>query len=312
MIRQIQDISRAERARGAQIALVIALIFALFHFFGVTDVGYDARIATRSAFVWLWRRWMGDLNGTWLASSHWIPLVALLLVWSRRHELRAAAGPASRIGLAFVLLALALHWAGARAQQTRLSLAAFALLLWAIPYYAAGWKVARGLAFPCAFLLLAMPLNFLDGATRPLRYLAVKFSALLLGGLGLNVGSGGAQVFSRVEQGFRLDLADPASGIYFLTALLAVLLAVGFLRRWTLPRFLVSVALLPVVCVAANVTRTVVFALAGEAFGAAAASAGFGSWSGSVMFMAALGLLAGLARAQRRYLPGRWTARRAS
>lgn len=28
-------------ARGAWIAAVCALVFALFHFFGVTDVGYD-------------------------------------------------------------------------------------------------------------------------------------------------------------------------------------------------------------------------------------------------------------------------------
>jgi exosortase len=296
----LHPLARTDLARGAWIAAVCALVFALFHFFGVTDVGYDPATATRSAFVWLGRRWRGDLDVSWFASGHLIPVVTLLLVWSRRRELRAAvAERASGVGLACVALALALHWVGARAQQTRLSLAAFALLAWAIPFYAGGGRVARVLAFPCLFLLLAIPLNFMDGLARPLRYVAVHLSALLLSGLGLNVDVAGSLVYSRVEHGFRLELADHVSGIYPAAALAALVLATGFLRRWSTARFAATLAALPVVIVLANTLRTVVFGLAGEAFGGAATAGAFARWSPSLFLLAALAGLAGLSRLRR-------------
>ena len=292
----LHPLARTDLARGAWIAAVCALVFALFHFFGVTDVGYDPATATRSAFVWLGRRWRGDLDVSWFASGHLIPVVTLLLVWSRRRALRAAvAERTSGIGLACVVLALALHWVGARAQQTRLSLAAFALLSWAIPFYAGGGRVARALAFPCLFLLLAIPLNFMDGLTRPLRYVAVQLSALLLSGLGLNVDLAGSLVYSRVEHGFRLELADHVSGIYPAAALAALVLATGFLRRWSTARLTATLAALPVVIVLANTLRTVVFGLAGEAFGGAATAGAFARWSPSFFLLIALVGLMGLA-----------------
>lgn len=297
---RLHTLAPPQLRQGAQVALLAALIFAAWHFFGATDIGYDAARATPSAFVWLWRRWMGEVDTTWFATSIWVPALFLLMVWTRRRDLQAAAGPTSRLGLAVVVLALALHWMGARAQQTRLSLAAFALLLWAIPYYLTGPAVARRLAFPCSFLLLAMPLNFLDGLTLPLRWLAVKLAALLLGGLGLNVTSGTAQVYSRVENGFHFDLADAASGIYPLAALGMLLLTIGFLRRWPWWRLAAWLALLPLVFVLANAGRTVLFGLGGEAFGPAAASAAFGRWSPAFLLVIALALLGSLAAAERR------------
>ena len=309
MRKPFEPLTGGDRVQGAWVAILCGLVFALYHFFGVTDVGYDPAIATRSAFVWIARRWRGDLDTTWFASSHWIPLLTLLMIWSRRRELREEAGAPSALGLAAIAFALLLHWAGARAQQTRISLAAFALLAWAVPFHAAGARVARRLAFPCAFLLLAIPLNFFDSLAHPLRAVAVQLSALLLSGLGLNVAASGSLVFSRRDLGFSLDLADPISGIFPVTALLAGLLAFGFLRRWPWRRYVQWLILLPAVIVGANVTRTLAFALAGEAFGGAAAGAAFRRWSGAVFALAALALL-GVLTWMRREVRTRWNALR--
>ena len=308
----LHPLIRPDLARGVWLAAVCALVFALFHFFGVTDVGYDPATATRSAFIWLGRRWRGDLDISWFATGHLVPLIALLLVWSRRRELRAAVAGPSRLGLACVVLALAVHWVGARAQQTRLSLAALVLLAWAIPCYAAGARVGRLIALPCAFLLLAIPLNFLEGLTRPLRFLAVHASALLLAGLGLNVEAAGSLVFSRVEHGFQLEMADHVSGFYPLTALLALVLANGFLRRWPVRSYVLWLALLPAVVVTANTLRALVFGLAGEAFAGASTGAAFARWSPSFFLFTALVLFAGLSHLRRRLIgPGGPLERRA-
>lgn len=287
----LANVPRSALPQGALVALVVALVFAVFHFFGVTDVGYDARIATRSAFVWLWRRWEGEWNQSAFAIGHWVPLLFLLMLWSRRHDLRAAAGPAAPAGLAVVLIALAAHWVGARAQQTRLSLAAFALLAWAIPFYCAGGKLARRLAFPCAFLLFAMPLNFLEGAVRPLRTAAVQVSALLLAGFGLDIHALGSRVAQRGPRPFALDLADSAGSLYALLAVLAIALVGGYLLRLSLRRRLLLVAVTPVAFVTANVLRALAFALPAAAFGDASVERVFARWSGPVYFLAAILLL---------------------
>ena len=206
---------------------ILGLGFVLFHFWGITYSGLDVRDTTRSAFVWLMRRWRdsslcfgSDYSHGWLV----VP-VSAWLVWRRRAELRAAPRRTTPAGLPLVILGLLSHWLGARAEIPHLSVLGMLSLLWSIPFYLRGWPTARILLFPCAYLLLSVPWNFFESVTFPLRLLMAATASFLLNGLGIPALRSGTAIFSSAGEGFNFDVADPCSGIRSLVAMIALVTA---------------------------------------------------------------------------------------
>jgi exosortase len=289
----VLGLRRTDLVRAGLIASILAMIYVLFHLQGNTT---DVRAFGRSAFSWMVTRWSdaffvgADYSHGWL-----IPMAAAWLIWRRRHDLAAAPKSIARAGLAVVVFGLLCHWLGAKAQQTRLSLFGLGLIIWGIPYYLCGKDVAKILLFPCAYLMLCIPLNFLDSLTFPLRLFATAISVGLLNGLGLPIQRNGTAIFSS-DGDFSLDVADPCSGIRSLMALTAITAVYGYVtqptpaRKWIL--FLSSVPLAMI----GNIARIVIITLGREAFGPEAAEkmheySGYLVFAVAVLCMIALGNL---------------------
>ena len=273
-------------------AVVVAALFALFHFMG--NMVPDVR--SRSAFIWMTARWNDRISFGGADYSHgWIiPLVSLGVIWYKRKELLAAPKSVNSLGLAVIVGALVLHWIGAKMVQTRLSLGALILLLWGIPFYAWGWPTAKLLIFPCAYLVFAIPLNFLDVISFPLRLFATVTATGFLNGIGIETMRRGSAIYSSAGGGFSFDVADPCSGLRSLlamTALTAVYAYVTqktFWRKWIL--FAASIPL----AIIGNVARITTVALVAEAFGERLALGIYHDYSGFVVFGVAIGLMIGL------------------
>lgn len=206
-------------------SLMCGLIFAQFHLFGNTT---ETNIYGRSAFNWMLTLWKsGRIFGGNIYFLGWIiPVATLALIYLRRREIARASRSVCWPALLVVILALFLHWAGARAQQTRLSLLALILLFWAIPFFLHGWPLARQLIFPIGLLVFCVPLNFLDAFTFPMRVFSAAGAHLLAQGLGFSVERAGS-VIRIVEPSATLDGSDPASGLGTLLSLVAMTLIAG-------------------------------------------------------------------------------------
>jgi exosortase len=261
----VEKLTRQDLIKAGLIGIIVALVFAIFHFQGNTT---DVRMFSRSALVWMISRWndafstAADYSYAWL-----IPFGAIWLLWQKRGELVAAPKSTSYAGLAVVVFALLLHWLGAKAQQTRLSLIGLDLLLWGIPYYLCGRHVARLILFPCAFLMLCVPLNFLDSLTFPLRIFATTVSTGLLNGLGIAVQRSGSAIYSTVEGLFQLDVADPCSGIRSIMAMAAMAAIYSHLTQKTLfKQWLLFLLSLPIPVIG-NIARIISIAMAYQVFG---------------------------------------------
>jgi exosortase len=286
----VADIKKKDFAHIGMIALVVSLLAVLFHIQGNTT---DVRMFGRSALQWMVWRWNdaffvgADYSHGWL-----IPAGAAWLVWRRREDLVAAPKAIAWQGLVIVIMGLLCHWLGAKAQQTRLSLFGLGLLLWGIPYYLCGKEVSKILLFPCSFLLLCIPLNFLDSLTFPLRIFATAISVGLLNGLGLPLVRSGTAIHSP-DGAFSLDVADPCSGIRSLMALTAITAFYGYLsqdklwKKWVL--FLSAVPL----AIIGNIARIILIALGREAFGPEVA-AKMHDYSGYFVFAVAVLCMLGL------------------
>lgn len=287
---RLAALTREEWRAVAVAAGILTFIFVLFHYLGNT-VG---DVNSRSAFVWTLNRWSdrvafgdADYSHGWL-----IPVVSLFIVWYRRKAILAAPKQVSNIGLAVIVAALVMHWVGAKMQQTRLSLLALILLLWGFPFYFFGWGVARQLVFPAAYLVFAIPLNFLEFVSGRLQLITSVISAHVLNGLGIVVRREGVRLFA--ESGFSFEVAGACSGLRSLlamtalTAVYAFFTQRGLVRQWLL--FLCSIPL----AVAGNIARITTIGLVAEAFGERLALGIYHDYSGYIVFSVGILLMVGI------------------
>lgn len=289
---RLAALDRMDVLRAGLLAVIVGLTFVLFHFQGST---MDVRAFGRSALVWMAERWSDDPAAGNDYSHGWlIPFVSIAVVWFRRHELAAAPKAISQVGLAIVITGLLLHWLGAKAQQTRLSLFGLITLLWGVPFYFYGWRVAKLLIFPCSYLIFCIPLNFLDSITFPLRLLATVVATGMLNGLGIAAERSGSAIYSMAAGGFSFDVADPCSGIKSLLAMTALTAVYAYFTQKTLWKqwvlFLSSIPL----AIIGNIARITTVALVAEAFGEKMALGLYHDYSGYVVFSVAIALMIGV------------------
>jgi len=293
---------------------LITLTFVLFHFFGTPNGLGDYN---RSVLNWLVARW-GD-SGISMGSGDYshgflVPIASLFVIWSQRDDLLQANKRVTPFALIFILGSLFLHYAGYKTQHPRLSSLAVIGLSWSIPYYLYGWQVAKILLFPCAFLLFAVPLNFLEKFTFPLRMVNTRIAVESLQFLGLDVRQIGTAIYGppyNATATLKLDVADPCSGIRSLTAMMALTAIYGYLflhgvwRRWFL-----FVAAIPL-AMAGNVFRIVSIGIMAEAIDTRLATGLPHDYAGFIVFGFAIALMVALSLVLKRefHLPGRPHAR---
>ena len=306
----LATLSRKDAATLCLGAGLITSIFVLFQFFGAPPgIGPSGR----SALQWLVERWQdvgismgsGDYSHGFL-----VPLASLYVVWCQRDALIQAPKRVTPAALVLIVGALLLHYVGYKTQHHRLSIISLIGLCWSIPLYLYGRHVALKLLFPCAFLLFAVPLNFLDQLTFPLRIINTEVSVRVLQFLGLDVRQVGTAIYGppfNATATLKLDVADPCSGIRSLTAMMALTAIYGYLflngiwRRWLL--FLCAIPL----AMAGNIFRLVSIGIMAEAIDTRLATGLPHDYAGFIVFGFAIALMVGLSLLLKRefHVPGR-------
>jgi exosortase len=266
------------------ISVMISLLFMLFHMLGNTAATVDSR----SAFSWMVALWTDAISfGADYSHGYFIPFVSLGVVWYRRKEIFSTAMRVDWRGLVVVIGALFLHWIGAKMQQTRVSLMSLVLLIWGIPFYLFGWKLAKQLIFPCAYLIFCIPLNFMDVIAFPLRIISTKMAVGMLNGIGIEaVRSGTAILIPSMPTG--MDVADPCSGLRSLLAMTALAAVYAYFTQKTLlKKWILFMASIPL-AVFGNVARIVTIAIVSEAIGGKLALGLYHDYSGYILFTASI------------------------
>jgi len=282
---------------------------AVFQFCGNASRGY---IDTASLFYWWGFQWVNPTSetqhgGLILALSAW-------LFWrnlgraesgerkaeSGRHTADSGGRTANgknrkseiqnpKLAASAMLGGLALHLFGYFVQQARLSIVALLLFAWGVLALAGGRRWGRAALFPLAFLLFAVPVNFLDTAGFWLRLWVINASYGLAHCAGFDVMRSGTQLFAP-DGAFQYDVAAACSGVRSLMALLALSLLGGYLyfRAWWL-RGLMLLLSLPFTYVG-NVVRITAVVFTAQWFGQKAGG-GVHEWAGFLVFVIVLGLV---------------------
>jgi exosortase len=238
------------------------------------------------------QNWWTDPN---YSHGFLIPAVAGWLIWRRRQELAGLPARPSAWGVAVIaggLLLLVLGQAGHELFLRRLSLVP---VLWGVVLAYWGWPVARAVGFPFAYLILMIPLPYVvyDSVAFPLRLVAAGLAGglLELSGTPVLVEGNIIHLPSTV-----LNVVDACSGVRSLVSLLAVALLFARLLLHSWWRRALLVLAVPPVAVATNALRVVAAGLLAEHWGEQTLQGATHDLTGWLVFMAAFGLLAGLAR----------------
>jgi len=281
-------LSRAAQMEIGFWAVVTGGLFFLFHLHGNSQ---EIETCHRSLFLWLHTRWVGDY-----AYCQFLPIASLVAIWWQRKKIAAAPKQGTAWGIPVLVLALALHWVGVLAQQPRISMVGLILLLWGLPFLLYGYGVARYLLFPCAYLLLAIPLNFIDSMTAPLRLLATTASAGILNGFGMHVQRVGSGLFSSAGNSFAFTVAPECSGLRSLLAMTALMAFYAWYSQKTLvKKWVLFVCCIPV-AVIANICRIILVVMVAGFFGQETAMGLWHDYSGYPIFLISILLMLTLDR----------------
>jgi len=235
---------------------------------------------------WISPKWYGPLFG---AARFSAPFLFVWQVWAVRGRFGALQEQPPASGSVVVAVAMALYCAGIKAAQAHIVAISFILLLYGLALALGGRGVFRVLFFPITFLLLMIPLNFLDEMVGfPMRIFVAQASTALLNWLGIETLRVGTGIYSKV---FRFDVADPCSGIRSLMALTTVTAAYAYVTQKSLwKRWVLFLSAMPL-AVLGNMARVVSIALVAQVYGQEVAGSIYHEWSGFILFPVALGTM---------------------
>jgi exosortase len=237
--------------------------------------------------------WIGDL---WVDPNYshglLVPGCALWLAYERRDQLLKLTPRPAPSAVIVVIGALAMLMVGVLAAElfvTRLSLV---LLIVGLVGFILGYAYLRVLAWPLGFLLFMVPLPTLvfNAIALPLQFLASRLAVDTLRAAGVPALREGNVI---LLPNISLEVVEACSGLRSLISLsaVAVLLAALTLRR-TAARLVLIMSSLPI-AVVTNGARIALTGIIAYVFGAKTAEGFFHGFSGWLVFIAALGLLAG-------------------
>ena len=266
----------------AKVALGIVTLGLIYYayFVQLVEAHGDVRL---SCYRWLMSHWSHISN---YSHGPLIPLMAIGLVWWKWADVSTASIEPLPGGVAVLAVAMTMYYLGVKAVQPRAVVFSFILLLYGLTLTLGGRQLFRQLFFPITFLLLMIPLNFLDEVVGfPLRMMVAQASTALLNWFGIETIRRGTAIYSAV---FHFDVADPCSGIRSLMALTTVTAAYGYVtqhaqwKRWVL--FLSAMPL----AVLGNMARVTSIALVAQVYGQELASKTYHEYSGYIVFGVAL------------------------
>ncbi len=241
---------------SASLALLVAVLFIFPFNSGDSSV-------TQPLGWTLWSAWrqsgpLADDNSYCMV----VPMMVLFILFEKRQLLARAPIQGVLWAVLLLIAGLLFFWVGARAGKEYLGLIGFESLLAGLLLWHWGYKVFGILSFAWILIIFAWPLPYIDAILAfPMRLIVCDMTYYLLNFVGVDCIQSGTALYSAPEVGvpvgahFKIDIADPCSGLHSLKPLLlfSALYSHFFLsRRWS--QWVVFLSTLPLTIVG-NVVR---------------------------------------------------------
>jgi exosortase len=254
-----------------------------------------AGVFAAGAFCVLYQHVLVKLVHDWATDDNYshgflIVPIAAYLAWERRHALQRVELRPTALGLVVIIGSLAVLVAGTLGAELFLSRVSIIGAVAGAILFLGGWPAFGVLRFPVAFLLLMVPIPSIifNQIAFPLQLLASRFGTSVISLAGVPVlREGNVLTLSNTT----LEVAEACSGIRSLVSLLTMGLLLGYFtdkRSWV--RTIVTLATVPI-AILANGMRVAGTGIASYYYGPEAAEGFLHTFSGWLVFVAALALL---------------------
>jgi exosortase len=241
---------------------------------------------------WLWSEWMAN---DYYSHGVLIVPVAVYLAWRamRSDPTLLQTDQRAYPGYAVLLVSLGLYLYFLNDKAYYLAAIAIIGLLAGLVWTIIGGKTVRLLAFPLAYLLLMVPLPFIERVTYPLAIFTGVCSTGLVKFLGLDVVVNGNSVSLPNAE---LVVGAQCSGINSMIALTALFSLVAYAVRGPMWGRLLLVLLAIPIAMLGNILRVANLLFVARSWGVEAAFTFYHDYSGIVFFLVVLLLIVPLTR----------------
>ncbi len=202
-----------------------------------------------NTFKWLVESWM---NNAYYSHGILVPIISLYIIWRMKKELSVIERKESQKGLIIFIVALILQGIAVLYVIRFLSGLSLIIAIFGIVLYLYGEEFANKIKFPILFLLLAIPLPFIDMVAPPVQTISAVESTNLANILGVPTQIDG--LILKTPAG-SFEVALECSGLRSVVSLLTLSIIYAFiLESGLLMKFVIVLSSIPL-AIAGNILR---------------------------------------------------------
>ena len=233
-------------------------------------------------------RWWDDPN---YSHGFFVPLFSLYFLHENRAKLAAIPWHGSLAGVPIILLAAMMKAASHLLLSPYLAGVSLIVTLAGVVVFCWGWRMMRNVWVPVAFLVLMLPLPqpAYEALSLPLQRFAAIFATAVLQSVGIPVIREGNVIHFA---GKSLEVAEACSGMRLLVGFIAMGIAAAYLSHRPLWHKACLVASTFPIAILANAVRVAGTGILYHSVSERLAEGFFHAFSGWLLFVIALGLLA--------------------
>lgn len=235
-----------------------------------------------NTFGWLVESW---LNNIYYSHGFLVPFISGYIIWNMRKELAGMEKNQSQIGLAIFTGGILLQGIAVMWTIRFLSGISLVVTIGGIILFLYGWEFTKKIAFPIIFLLLMVPLPFVDLVAPPLQTISAIGTSNSAHLFGIPVQREGLVLYT---DGGAFEVGLPCSGLRSIISLLTIGFIFAFiLEGGIIMKFAIVASAIPL-ALAGNVLRITSMLAVANMYGQEAAMNYFEGFSNLVLFSIAL------------------------
>lgn len=204
-----------------------------------------------STFKWLVESWMSN---AYYSHGFIVPIISGYLIWKMRKDLINIERKESQEGLIIFISGIILQGAAVLYGIRFLSGLSLVITIFGVVLYIYGWKLLNKIKFPILFLLLAIPLPFIDVVAPPVQSFSAVASSNLANMLGVPTSRDGLLLNTQVGS---FEVALECSGLKSIISLLTLSIIYAFMLEGGLLMKLIIILSSVPMAIIGNILRIV-------------------------------------------------------
>ncbi len=175
-----------------------------------------------NTFKWLYDSWR---NNAYYSHGFLVPIISIYIIWRIRKEFTSIEKKESQKGLIVFIAGIILQGIAVLYVVRFLSGLSLIITIFGVVLYLYGWEFANKIKFPILFLLIAIPLPFVDIVAPPIQTISAVESANLANMLGLSTQIDGLVLNTSIGS---FEVALECSGLRSVISLLTLSILYSF------------------------------------------------------------------------------------